>query len=60
MVRVPVVVPATAGVKTTVAAHEAAAARELQVFPVRAKAAGLATMLPIVTADVDRLVMVTD
>jgi hypothetical protein len=61
MVRVPVVVPATVGVKTTVTTHKAAGAREpVQVFAVMAKAAGLATMVPIATADFELLFMVTD
>ncbi len=61
MVRVPSVVPVTVGVKTTVTAHVPAAARDLvQVFAVMAKAAGLATMPSIVTAEVELFLMVTE
>jgi len=60
MVRVPSVVPVTVGVKTTVTAHVPAAAKLVQVFAVMAKAAGLATMPSIVTAEVELFLMVTE
>ena len=60
IVTVPVVVPGTVGVKTTVKVQYVCAATELpQLFVVMAKAAGLATMLPIATAELVLLVMVT-
>jgi hypothetical protein len=60
MVIVPVVVPVTVGVKVTLMLHCADPAREvLQVFADRAKTAGLATMLPSATAELELLVIVT-